>query len=473
VAVPAQPGVLLDFENFGAWKRGDEPYGTLTQSGDSSHAGRFSAKLDYDVPTGDKHYVVFMRQPPAQIPGQPGALTVWVNGDGSNHFLNAWVKDSQGEVRQFTFGQVAHNGTWQPMTLQLDTAAPWPQAHISGSDNGRLDYPVSLYALVLDVVPQANISRYKGTIYIDDLTYETGQTASAPTSRADTAVPQPTAAAPSSVGALTGHIVYAIAAGGSTDLMVVDVANRNTWKLATNARQPDIRGDSRVVFNGVGGGRDTLFSINLDGSAGMVNGKHPEDSYPSWSPSGVSAVFYSTLQGDGKERIYIQWDMSHAEEPARLMVNGTDVFGRAPTWLETWRIALTGCNYWASGSQCGIWTVNSDGSGAPLQLTDRPEDRSTDSAGGILLYVSPVSGNWDVYTMPNTGGNSINLTNSPSQDAGGTFSPDGARIAFMSDRDGGWAIWIMSVTGGGAQKLIDVSGGFGGNWQDERLTWGP
>ena len=64
--------------------------------------------------------------------------------------------------------------------------------------------------------------------------------------------------------------------------------------------------------------------------------------------------------------------MGHAEEPRRLQINKTDVFGKYPTWLENWRIAFTGCNYWAEGSLCGIWTTNSDDSGTPAYVTDVP-----------------------------------------------------------------------------------------------------
>ena len=461
----------LDFENFGVWKRGDEPYGTLTQSSDVSHSGGSSAKMDYDIPMGDKHYVVFMPQPSVPI-GQPGALTTWVYGDGSNHFLNVWIKDSQSEVRQFTFGQVAHNGSWQPMTTQLDPSAPWPQAHISGPDNGRLDFPISIYALVLDVVPQSGVSRYKGTIYLDDLSTGTSAANTAPAA-AQPAVAPVTAAQPAAPGPLAGRIVYPQTAGGSTNLIVVDAAQRNTWQLAADARQPDIRGDGRVVYNGIGGGKDNLFSVRLDGSGEIQNSNHTEDSAPFWSPSGASAVFYSTQAGDHKERIYIQQDMGSREEPTALQVSGFDSYGRSPVWLENWRIAYSGCDYWAGGGQCGIWTVNSDGSGAPARLTERPEDRSSDRAGGILLYASPVTGNWEVYAIPSNGGQAANLTNSPSQDAGATFSPDGKHIAFMSDRGGSWAIWVMPAPGGSAQKLVDVPGGFGGDWQNERLAWGP
>lgn len=467
-AATTAPGVVLDFENFGTWRRGDEPYGSLEQTTEHVHSGKYAARLSYNFPAVERNYVVFRRQPPAAIPGQPTALTLWVYGDGENHFLNAWIRDSAGEVRSFTFGRVAHAGAWQAMTAVLDTTAPWPQDHISGSDNGRLDYPISLDAFVLDGVPDGG-GPFSGAIYLDDLA-----TGAAPPAAPESPAAGAPAALPAAVplAGLSGHIVYTSSTGGAAGVWVLDVANKNTWRLFPNARQPDIRGDGRVVLNTIGGGKDNLFSLNLNGSAEIMNGMHPEDSYPHWSPSGVSAVFHSSLQGDGNDRIYIQQDMSHSEEPRRLRVNNVDIFGRYPTWLENWRIAFTGCDYWASGSLCGIWTVNSNDSGAPTRITDNPQDRSSDSAGGILLYASAQTGNWDVYAIPNGGGTSRNLTNAPSQDIGATFSPDGRFIAYISDRDG-WSIWIMNADGSNPTKWLDVPAGFGPNWAEERLAWGP
>jgi serine/threonine-protein kinase len=473
-AAPAKPGVVLDFDNFGSWRRGDEPYGTFVQSSERKHDGATSGKLAYDIPAVDKHYVVFERVPALAIPGQPTALTLWVYGDGSNHYLNAWIQDSAGEVRQFTFGQIRHADAWQPMVAALDPKAPWPQGHISGPDNNALDYPISFRGLVLDVVPKTGATKYTGAIFVDDLT--TGATtaagtAPAPASAGSTPAGQATAAAPAPSGPLTGQIVYAAANGGATDVMILDVASKGARTLFPNARQPDIRKDGCAVVNGIGGGKDNIFTINADGSRETMSGKHPEDSYPHWSPSGESATFQSTI-GDGKERIYVQWDMSHAEEPKVVTVNGVHVYGRAPTWLPNWRIAFSGCNYWANGGNCGIWTINSNNSGAAQQLTERVEDRSSDSAGDVLLYSSSVSGNWEIYAIPVNGGAARNLTNSPSQDVGATFSPDGSFIAFISNRDG-WGIWVMNADGSNPQKLLTVPTGFGQGWAEERLGWGP
>lgn len=465
---PPPPGMILDFETFGAWKRGNQPYGTFTQTREQVHGGNYAAKLSYDIPNVQDSFVVFSRVPPAPISGQPQALTMWVYGDGSNHFLNAWVRDSQSEVRQFTFGRIAHSGVWQAMTMPLDPTADWPQSHISGPDNGRLDYPISVVALVLDDIAT---DRVTGTIYLDDLSAGTGAGATPTPAAGATAAPpaaQATAQPPAPAAGLDGHIVYA--AGGNV-ITVLDAATNNTWPVASNARQPDIHGDGLIVADGLGGGRLNLFVVNLSGSERVI-GLHPEDSYPSWNPAGDGVTFHSTLHGDGKERIYIQWNTGRAQEPAMLKIGGTEIYGRNATWLTNGRIAFSGCDYWQGGGRCGIWTLGPDGSN-PFRLTERADDISNDSLNNQVLFASSDTGNWEVYVVSADGGTARNLTNSPSQDAAATFAPNGQHIAFISDRDGGWGLWVMGADGSNPRKLLAVPAGFGQAWYNERLAWGP
>ncbi|MGJ8663951.1 MAG: hypothetical protein ACSHWU_09880, partial [Marinicella sp.] len=53
----------------------------------------------------------------------------------------------------------------------------------------------------------------------------------------------------------------------------------------------------------------------------------------------------------------------------------------------------------------------------------------------------------DIYTMPFAGGQAKNITNSMAWDMQAQFSPDGARLVFTSDMDGGDNIWTMDVDG--------------------------
>ncbi len=51
----------------------------------------------------------------------------------------------------------------------------------------------------------------------------------------------------------------------------------------------------------------------------------------------------------------------------------------------------------------------------------------------------------DLYTMPISGGKATALTRGMAFDGQPRFSPDGKKVVFVSDRDGGWNLWTMSL----------------------------
>jgi Tol biopolymer transport system component/imidazolonepropionase-like amidohydrolase len=59
----------------------------------------------------------------------------------------------------------------------------------------------------------------------------------------------------------------------------------------------------------------------------------------------------------------------------------------------------------------------------------------------------------DLYTVPITGGTPTQLTSGMALDAQPRYSPDGTRIVFTSDRDGGENVWIMSVDGSDTTQI--------------------
>jgi hypothetical protein len=158
----------LQFESFGVWVRGDQDNGTFLRSTEQAHGGSASGKLSYDFGTSDNDFVVFLQN--NSISGNPNTIQAWVYGDGSGHFLNAWISDSGNETWQVPLGQVFHTG-WSQMTGYIDTEQEWPWTHISGPNNDKVDYPISFRGLVLDDFNSAYTGQ--GTIYIDDLTTTT------------------------------------------------------------------------------------------------------------------------------------------------------------------------------------------------------------------------------------------------------------------------------------------------------------
>ncbi len=162
---PFKRSVVLDFESFGSWTRGDQPYGSLTPTDAIQHGGRASARLDYAFPTAGNDYVVFRRNWSAAIPGAPYALGLWVYGDGSGNTLKLWLRDAENEILQYTLGTVGPSG-WRLLQAPLGGAvASWDR--ITQGGNGRLDFPVRLEAIVLDDAPDTFTG--DGTIYLDDL----------------------------------------------------------------------------------------------------------------------------------------------------------------------------------------------------------------------------------------------------------------------------------------------------------------
>ncbi|MEX2300557.1 MAG: protein kinase [Bryobacterales bacterium] len=92
------------------------------------------------------------------------------------------------------------------------------------------------------------------------------------------------------------------------------------------------------------------------------------------------------------------------------------------------------------------------------QLTRQPGQElypSLSPDGKSLVYASPASGNWDIYLQRVGGKNPINLTkDSAFDDTQPAFSPEGERIAFRSEREGG-GIFLMGATGESVKRLAD------------------
>ncbi len=74
-----------------------------------------------------------------------------------------------------------------------------------------------------------------------------------------------------------------------------------------------------------------------------------------------------------------------------------------------------------------------------------------------IAFVSERDWNTEIYVMDADGNNLRNLTNNPASDESPSWSPDGQRIAFQSDRDGGKnsEIYVMDADGNNPRNLTN------------------
>jgi len=81
------------------------------------------------------------------------------------------------------------------------------------------------------------------------------------------------------------------------------------------------------------------------------------------------------------------------------------------------------------------------------------ESPSWSPDGGALAYQSDQDGDWDIWVTQLGTGQAVNRTSdSPADELHPTWSPDGRWIAFFSDRDGG-GYFLMPAIGGAARQV--------------------
>ena len=64
----------------------------------------------------------------------------------------------------------------------------------------------------------------------------------------------------------------------------------------------------------------------------------------------------------------------------------------------------------------------------------------------------------DVFTVPVNGGKALQITSNAAYDTNPVWSPDGSKIAFASDRQGSFDLYVVSKDGGEPQRLTYYSG---------------
>ena len=117
--------------------------------------------------------------------------------------------------------------------------------------------------------------------------------------------------------------------------------------------------------------------------------------------------------------------------------------------------AMTGAGLWIASWRDAGQRVATQPTLQLTRLTFGPglqTDVTWSPDGQRIAYASDRAGNFDIWVQPVAGGEPRQLTTSPDNDTHPVWAPDGSSIAFRSERDGGGVFLVRSL-GGAARKL--------------------
>jgi len=104
---------------------------------------------------------------------------------------------------------------------------------------------------------------------------------------------------------------------------------------------------------------------------------------------------------------------------------------------------------------------------APMDAANTEQPTDPAEKRGTIAFASDRDGNYEIYVMNPDGSGQKRLTNNSAADFAPSWSPDGKRIAFTSDRDGNGEIYLMNADGTGVRRLTNSPANDGGP------SWSP
>jgi Tol biopolymer transport system component len=219
--------------------------------------------------------------------------------------------------------------------------------------------------------------------------------------------------------------------------------------------------DRGIVYAAGSGRNAELYVRDASGAVRRLTTNRVYDGFPAWSPDRRRIAFVST-RGDGTADVYVmRADGTNVRRVTRG--RGHDVY---PAWSpDGERIVFASDR---RSVEQKIYVVRADGTGlrlltrTPGYVQDTLPRFSPDGRHVVFTSNRVAYWNFELFRMrASDGGGVRRLTfwgsggdGAPGDDIAPSYSPDGRRIVFVSDRGGGYALWTMNADGGGLRELV-------------------
>jgi len=162
------------------------------------------------------------------------------------------------------------------------------------------------------------------------------------------------------------------------------------------------------------------------------------NSSPGWSPDGRFLAL--TLSKDGNPEIYV---LTVATGVLQRLTRHAGI-DTEPAWAPTGQqIAFVSDR----AGQPRIFVMDRDGANVRQITTGGFHTQPRWSPKGDSIVYTQRAGTHDLWAISPSGSTPHQLTSGQGDNQGASWAPDGRHLAFQSNRNGRWQVFVMSVDG--------------------------